>query len=108
VAWSRRLQQPQTSNEVFLPLHGGSGTNDDDLREAIAAGINIVHINDQHRAHQYRATRGLATRPGGRSGKATRRDRPYRILPSAVDAVKAVAGLRLKLFNERRKLALPA
>jgi fructose-bisphosphate aldolase class II len=37
----------QIKNMVRIPLtlHGGSGTDDDDLRKAIGAGINIVHIN---------------------------------------------------------------
>jgi fructose/tagatose bisphosphate aldolase len=34
---------------VLLTLHGGSGTDDEDLRKAIAAGINIVHINTELR-----------------------------------------------------------
>jgi fructose-bisphosphate aldolase class II len=33
----------------MLTLDGGSGTNDDDFRKAIAAGINIVHINTELR-----------------------------------------------------------
>src|SRR5229473_3984711 len=34
---------------TFMTLHGGSGTDDDDLRKAIGAGINIVHINTELR-----------------------------------------------------------
>jgi fructose-bisphosphate aldolase class II len=35
---------------VPLTLHGGSGTDDDDFRRAITAGIRIVHINTEVRA----------------------------------------------------------
>jgi fructose-bisphosphate aldolase class II len=44
-----RIRHIKATAPVFLTLHGGSGTNDDDLRNAIAAGINIVHINTELR-----------------------------------------------------------
>jgi len=34
---------------VFLTLHGGSGADDEDFLRAIAAGINIIHINTELR-----------------------------------------------------------
>jgi fructose-bisphosphate aldolase class II len=49
---------------VFLTLHGGSGTDDQDLRNAIAAGINIVHINTELRvAWRHGLEEGLAKHP---------------------------------------------
>ena len=76
-----------------MTLHGGSGTDDDDLREAIDAGINIVHINTELR---------VAWRRGLEDGlmKHPNEIVPYKILPAAVDAVKKVVGSRLKLFSE--------
>src|SRR5262245_28965388 len=44
-----RIRHIKAAAGVLLTLHGGSGTNDDDLRKAIAAGINIVHINNELR-----------------------------------------------------------
>lgn len=44
-----RIAQIKTATGVFLTLHGGSGTDDEDIRNAIAAGINIVHINTELR-----------------------------------------------------------
>jgi len=80
---------------VFLTLHGGSGTDDEDLRKAIAAGINIVHINTELRvAWRHGLEEGLAKHP--------EEVVPYKILPSAVDAVKNVVVERLKLFNDKR------
>jgi len=32
-----------------LTLHGGSGTDDDDFRRAIEAGMTIVHISTELR-----------------------------------------------------------
>jgi len=83
---------------VFLTLHGGSGTADEDLRKAIAAGINIVHINTELR---------VAWRHGLEQGLAKHPDEvvPYKILPPAVDAVREVVASRLRLFNGERTAA---
>ena len=83
---------------VFLTLHGGSGTDDGDFLKAIAAGINIVHINTELR---------VAWRHGLEEGLAKHPDEvvPYKILPPAVDAVKQVVASRLKLFNDKRHFA---
>jgi fructose-bisphosphate aldolase class II len=88
-----RIRRIKVAAQVLLTLHGGSGTNDDDLRNAIAAGINIVHINTELR---------VAWRRGLEDGLAKQPDEvvPYRILPAAVDAVKKVASSRLKLFRK--------
>jgi ketose-bisphosphate aldolase len=86
---------------AFLTLHGGSGTDDEDLREAIAAGINIVHINTELRvAWRHGLEQGLATQPAEVV--------PYKILPPAVEAVEAVVTSRLKLFNRERHFAQEA
>src|SRR5262245_43171421 len=93
-----RIRHIKEAARVLLTLHGGSGTDDDDLRNAIAAGINIVHINTELR---------VAWRRGLEGGLAKRPDEvvPYRILPAAVDSVREVVGSRLKLFIEGRKPA---
>ena len=87
-----RIAKIKQAARVLLTLHGGSGTDDEDLRKAIAAGINIVHINTELR---------VAWRRGLEQGLAKQPDEvvPYKILPSAVDAVKQVVRSRLKLFN---------
>jgi ketose-bisphosphate aldolase len=83
---------------VFLTLHGGSGTDDEDLRKAIAAGINIVHINTELR---------VAWRRGLEDGLAKHPDEvvPYKILPPVVEAVKHVVASRLRLFNGEGRFA---
>ena len=88
-----RIRQIKAEARVLLTLHGGSGTDDDDLRRAIAAGINIVHINTELR---------LAWRRGLEEGLAKQPDEvvPYKILPAVVESVKEVAESRLKLFSE--------
>jgi fructose-bisphosphate aldolase class II len=88
-----RIRGIKEAARVPLTLHGGSGTNDDDLRKAIEAGINIVHINTELRVAWRRGLEdGLAKQP--------KEIVPYKILPAAIDAVKHVTSSRLKLFNE--------
>jgi fructose-bisphosphate aldolase class II len=96
-----RICHIKAAARVLLTLHGGSGTDDDDLRNAIAAGINIVHINTELRVAW---RRGLEDSLAKQPGEVV----PYRILPAAVDAVKKVTSSRLKLFNERGRLAFPS
>lgn len=87
-----RIAAIKQAARVFLTLHGGSGTDDQDFRKAIAAGINIVHINTELR---------VAWRRGIENGLAAMPDEvvPYKILPTAVDSVKQVVASRLRLFN---------
>lgn len=88
----RRIAQIKKAARVPLTLHGGSGTDDEDLRKAIAAGINIIHINTELR---------VAWRRGLESGlsKQPQELAPYKVLPSAIESVKEVVSSRLKLFN---------
>jgi fructose-bisphosphate aldolase class II len=91
----QRIAQIKTAAQVPLTLHGGSGTDDEDLRKAIAAGINIIHINTELRVAWRRGLEeGLAKQPNEVV--------PYKILPFAVDSVKQIARARLKLFNGDR------
>src|SRR5246127_1941413 len=73
---------------VFLTLHGGSGTDDEDLRKAIGAGIDIVHINTELRV-EWR--RGLEEELASRPTEVV----PYKILPFAVQSVSQGAASRL-------------
>jgi fructose-bisphosphate aldolase class II len=87
-----RIAQIKSATQVLLTLHGGSGTDDDDLRKAIAAGINIVHINTELRVAWRRGLEeGLTRQPNEVV--------PYKILLFAVESVKEVVRSRLKLFN---------
>lgn len=75
-----------------MTLHGGSGTNDDDLRGAIGAGIRIIHINTELR---------VAWRRGMEAAFAKDANSvvPYKLLAGAVERVKEVVRTRLQLFN---------
>ncbi|MDQ8727559.1 class II fructose-bisphosphate aldolase [Bradyrhizobium sp. LHD-71] len=87
-----RIARIKRKTAALLTLHGGSGTDDDSLRQAVSAGINIVHINTELR---------VAWRRGLEAGLSNKLDEvvPYKILPFAVDAIKEVVMARLKLLN---------
>jgi fructose-bisphosphate aldolase class II len=87
-----RIAQIKQAAEVFLTLHGGSGTEDEHFRKAIHAGINIVHINTELRVAWRRSlAESLARDPNEVV--------PYRILRPVVESVKQVVSSRLRLFH---------
>ena len=91
-----RIRAIKKETQTFMTLHGASGTNDDDLRSAIAAGMTVVHINTEVR---------LAWRQGLDSALAAHPSEivPYKILPEVVDSVKERVASRLTLFNGARR-----
>jgi len=87
-----RIAQIKQTAGVFLTLHGGSGTDNEHFRKAIAAGINIIHINTELRvAWRQSLGESLARDPNEVV--------PYKILRPVVDAVKQVVRSRLRLFH---------
>jgi fructose-bisphosphate aldolase, class II len=87
-----RIAEIKQAAGVFLTLHGGSGTADEDFRKAIAAGINIIHINTELRvAWRQSLGESLARDPNEVV--------PYKILRPVVDSVKQVVSSRLRLFH---------
>ncbi len=87
-----RIAQIKQASGAFLTLHGGSGTDDEDFRKAIAAGINIIHINTELRVAWRRSlAESLARDPNDVV--------PYKILRPVVDSVKQVVSSRLRLFH---------
>ncbi|HEX6894227.1 MAG TPA: class II fructose-bisphosphate aldolase [Bryobacteraceae bacterium] len=92
----QRIAEIKQASGVFLTLHGGSGTDDNDFRKAIAAGINIVHINTELRVAWRRSLQDtLAAEPNEVV--------PYKILHPVVNSVKDVVSARLKLFQAGRR-----
>lgn len=89
-----RIAAIKAAAKVFMTLHGGSGTNDDDFKRAIKAGMTIVHVNTEIR---------LAWRRGVEAGLAADAHdiAPYKILTPAREAVKRVVAARLELFNSK-------
>ncbi|HEX8289111.1 MAG TPA: class II fructose-bisphosphate aldolase [Pyrinomonadaceae bacterium] len=87
-----RIARIKRAVRVPLTLHGGSGTAGQDLREAIAAGINIIHINTELRIAWRRALEeALVDQP--------QEVVPYKILRFPLESVKQLALSHLRLFN---------
>jgi fructose-bisphosphate aldolase, class II len=87
-----RIAAIKNAVQIPLTLHGGSGTDAEDFRKAIGAGITMIHINTELRV-AWRA--GLAA--------ALKRNfdavAPYKLLPDVVRDVRTVVRGRLELFG---------
>ena len=84
----------EISKAVGIPvvLHGASGNSESDLRETIANGVAIVHINTEIRvAYKQGLMKGLAENPDEVA--------PYKFLKTAVRAVQDVVEKKLRIFN---------
>ena len=80
-----------------MVLHGGSGIPDDQIKEAIKAGISNIHVNTEIRTAYAEALRKfLAENPDETT--------PYKILASSVEAVKAKVEEKLRLFGNNNKV----
>jgi fructose-bisphosphate aldolase class II len=92
-----RLDIPRIKNvsEITglpLVLHGGSGTNIDDFKNAIRSGVTIVHVNTELRvAFKNALTESLI--------KNADQVAPYKFLKPAQDAMKEVIIDKLTIFN---------
>jgi fructose-bisphosphate aldolase class II len=96
-----RIRDIKAATHVFMTLHGASGTDDDDFRRAIAAGITVVHINTEVRLAWRRGFDGaLSNQPGEIV--------PYKLLPNVVDSVRQVVAGRLALFSGKGPRAYSA
>jgi fructose-bisphosphate aldolase class II len=90
-----RIAEIKCSTRGLLTLHGGSGTDEADLSEAIEAGINLVHINTELRvAWRNGLEQAIAREPAEIV--------PYKILPLVVGSVAQVVRARLSLFCRKR------
>ena len=91
-----RIRAIKAETRIFMTLHGASGTDDNDLRGAIAAGMTVIHINTEVR---------LAWRRGLDSALARQPNEivPYKLLPQVVDSVKQVVTARLALFSGEQR-----
>ena len=89
-----RIADIKAATGIFMTLHGGSGTRDQDFQQAIKAGMTIVHVNTELRLAW---RQGLQSALQGHPGEVA----PYKLLPEVVGAVSEVVQKRLRLFNFR-------
>jgi fructose-bisphosphate aldolase class II len=73
-------------------LHGGSGNSNEDFKEAIKAGISVIHINTEIRV-QYR--KGLELSLQADPEEMT----PYKYLRGPLKAVEKLVEDKLRVFN---------
>ena len=87
-----KIKEIREAAGVPLVLHGGSGVTDENFKEAIAAGISMIHINTEIRKAWADAVRKfLDANPDEVA--------PYKILKPAMEATVAKVEERLKLFG---------
>jgi fructose-bisphosphate aldolase class II len=89
-----RIATIKQAVKIPMTLHGGSGTDNEDFRRAIKAGMTIVHVNTELRLAWRRSLdASLRAHPTDVA--------PYKVLPPVVGAIREVVESRLQLFNER-------
>jgi len=82
---------------IYLVLHGGSGLNESEFKNAIEAGISMVHINTEIRvAFTEELRKTLREMPEETT--------PYKILAPSVEAMKKVIEEKLKIFGSVNKI----
>src|SRR5215471_18312611 len=83
----QRIAEIKAAAGIFMTLHGGSGTRDEDFQQAIKAGMTIVHVNTELRLAW---RRGLQDALQAHPGEVA----PYKLLPPVVGAVSEVVQKR--------------
>ena len=93
-----RLRSGQKEKiSIPLVLHGGSGTPEEDVREAIQRGITKININTETR---------LAFSNALRKTLEVNKDQivPYKYLPEVINAVQITVEKDIKLFGSSNKV----
>lgn len=87
-----RIREIREAAGVPLVLHGGSGSNPADIKEAIKAGISMVHVSTEIRvAYKEALGKTLVDNPEDLA--------PYKYLQPTVEAVEKIVREKLELFQ---------
>jgi fructose-bisphosphate aldolase class II len=92
------LDEIKKTVEIPLVLHGGSSNPDSEIEAAVEHGINKVNISSDIKAPFYQKCREVLTDQKLRE--------PNVIYPPCIDALREVAGRKIKLFHADAKAAL--
>jgi fructose-bisphosphate aldolase class II len=87
-----RIKELKNASSAPLVLHGASGITDDELHQAIEAGISIVHYNTELRVAYREAL--VKSLEDNKEEVA-----PYKYLKSAEDAIAEVVEKKLRIMN---------
>lgn len=95
----KRLKEirEKIGDKVFLVLHGGSGTPEEDIREAVKLGIVKININTELRMAFTGTLRKVLEE---NTGEIT----PYKYFPKVIEAVQRVVEGKINLFNSVNKI----
>ncbi len=91
-----RIKEIKEKIKVPLVLHGGSGIRDEEMKEAVSAGMSVVHISTELRKAYSFGIKDLAgdffvTNPD----EVT----PYKVMEPVIKKVQQVAKNKLELFG---------
>ena len=88
----KRIKEINKVVNVPLVLHGASGNTDEEVGEAIDAGIRIVHINTELR---------LAYKKGIKKSVLSSDElAPYKFMAEGVEEMKKIVRAKLRVFNK--------
>lgn len=86
-----RIKELKKALSIPMVLHGASGNTDEEIREAIKAGIRIVHINTELR---------MAYKEGIKKSLMSSDElAPYKFMAEVVEEMKKLVTEKLKVFN---------
>ncbi|HMB17525.1 MAG TPA: class II fructose-bisphosphate aldolase [Candidatus Paceibacterota bacterium] len=85
-----RIKEVSEAVNVPLVLHGGSGLSDDDFKEAIRAGISMIHVSTEIRNAWRKSLEEALKEPDEIA--------PYKVVPPVISAIEEVIEKKCKLF----------
>lgn len=88
----------ETIPNTFLSLHGGSGIPESDIKSAIKLGIVKININSELRVAFHDKLKEILMGPEGDEVAI------YKIMPSAIDAMRIIVENKIQLFGSNNKL----
>ncbi len=93
---NRLSEIKRTAKNVFLVLHGGSGTPGQDIKEAIALGIVKININTEIRIAFTKNLKNLLEENPSEIV-------PYKYLQGPAEAVQKIVEEKIKIFGSENK-----
>lgn len=88
----QRIKEIKEAVKIPMVLHGASGNSAEDIKEAVKAGMSVVHVNTELRvAFRQALVKALQDNPDEVA--------PYKYMKDSVQAVEKVVTEKLKLFT---------
>ncbi len=83
--------------DIYLVLHGGSGLSELEFKNAIEAGVSMIHINTEIRVAFTESLRKTLQ-------EMPEETTPYKVMDPSVEAMKKVITEKLKIFGSVNRL----